>query len=143
MRTDGTAHILVVEDNRADVMLLQLALKRADGGCIVEALSDGEAAMLHLGGLAASPADTPRLVVVDLGLPRLDGAAVLEAVRQLSHLRNVKLAALSGWASPGQVARISRMGVPFYQKPDGLEGWMRLAEELMGHCRPDAGCARG
>jgi DNA-binding response OmpR family regulator len=69
------ARILIAEDDRALGAFLERALM-ADGHdvCLV---SDGEAAM-------ASLQEIPDLLVLDLGLPKMDGPTVLQALRSVS-----------------------------------------------------------
>jgi two-component system KDP operon response regulator KdpE len=78
-------HVLVVDDERQIRRALNLNLV-ARGYEVTEA-STGEAA---LGAIAA---DHPDLVLLDLGLPGLDGVAVIEAVRGWSAVPIIVLTA--------------------------------------------------
>ncbi len=66
--------ILVVEDDPALGVFLQKGLKLQ--GHEVDRAGDGDAA------LEMAAQQVPDLVVLDLGLPRLDGVEVLEALRR-------------------------------------------------------------
>ena len=66
--------ILVVDDDVKIVRLVRMYLERA-GHRVVEA-TDG------LSALAAIALETPRLVVLDVMLPEVDGLAILQAVRR-------------------------------------------------------------
>jgi DNA-binding response OmpR family regulator len=66
-------HVLIVEDNVALGHFLKKGLQLE--GHAVEWVSDGEAA------LKCAAAHRPELMVLDLGLPRLDGVQVLDALR--------------------------------------------------------------
>lgn len=75
-RTSGTpCHILVVEDDTAIMMMIQLLLEMR--GYSSTAAADGEAAIKYL-----READTlPRLILLDLQMPSMDGKGFL-ATRQ-------------------------------------------------------------
>lgn len=66
-------HVLIVEDNVALAHFLKKGLQLE--GHAVEWVSDGEAALTY------AAAHRPELMVLDLGLPRLDGVQVLDALR--------------------------------------------------------------
>jgi len=75
----GTAHrVLVVDDDDPSRALLRLYLERI--GYEVSEASDGPAA------LRAVTSDPPEVVVLDLGLPGLDGIDVLRSIRRASGL---------------------------------------------------------
>ncbi len=65
-------HVLIVEDNVALAHFLKKGLQLE--GHAVEWVSDGEAALKY------AAAHRPELIVLDLGLPRLDGVHVLDAL---------------------------------------------------------------
>lgn len=81
------ALILVVEDDREIAQMLELYL-RSDGHR-TERAADGEAA------LALFRATQPDLVVLDIGLPKLDGLEVLRRVREAGRTPVVILTARS------------------------------------------------
>jgi CheY-like chemotaxis protein len=82
--------ILVVDDNvdAAESLAVLLRLE----GHEVRVACDGPAA------LAAAQADPPELVVLDLGMPRLDGFEVARRLREQPGSDGVLLVALTGWA---------------------------------------------
>src|SRR3954454_3657940 len=77
--------ILVVDDDPKIVALVRTYLER-EGLAVVEA-SDGQAA------LAAVALENPRLIVLDVMLPQVDGLAVLEALRRTSRTPVIMLSA--------------------------------------------------
>ena len=83
--------ILIVEDNADSREVLQLILER--DGHRVDACADG------LSGVERALTLKPDLMVVDLGLPGLDGFGVARRVRA-SLGRAVYLVALTGYGQP-------------------------------------------
>ncbi|MDX6233264.1 MAG: hypothetical protein QOH68_2275, partial [Nocardioidaceae bacterium] len=73
MSTTGKGLVLVVEDDRSIADVLRLHLSRAGYGVHIE--NDGT------GGLAQVAALRPALVLLDVGLPGLDGIEVCRRMR--------------------------------------------------------------
>jgi len=94
--------VLVVDDN-VDSASTLAALLRMDGHR-VEVAYDGEQA------LAAAIGARPRVVLLDLGLPKLDGLAVARRLRADPRLAGVILVAMSGYAQAGDRAATAEAG---------------------------------
>ncbi|MFP2912572.1 response regulator, partial [Pyxidicoccus sp. 3LFB2] len=75
MRQPGQARVLVVDDDDATRRVLCAQLERLGGVHVFEA-ADGESAV------ALARETTPDLIVLDVGLPRLDGFEVVDILRQ-------------------------------------------------------------
>ena len=65
------------------------AAELESAGYLVEVADDGEKAML------AACADRPALIVMDLGMPNIDGFTAIRAVRALPELDSVYIMVLS------------------------------------------------
>lgn len=79
----GTARVLQVEDNEADVRLTREALREAGEELRVSVVGDGEQALAYLRNEAGfEDAPRPHLVLLDLNLPRKDGVEVLQEMRR-------------------------------------------------------------
>ncbi len=87
--------ILLVEDDVANAMLVERILTRHDYRLIQAA--DGEAA------IALAAESTPDLILIDLGLPDIDGQTLIVLMREMDHLAGVPMVALTAW--PPEVAR--------------------------------------
>src|SRR5437763_17034297 len=92
--------ILLVEDNQADALLIQEALRQVSVHDAVERVPDGERALERLRG------DGPRpgLVLLDLNLPRKDGRAVLAEVKADPDLCTIPVIVLTTSAAPADIA---------------------------------------
>jgi CheY-like chemotaxis protein len=91
------AQLLLIEDNHGDALLTREAFRAAKIANRLSVARDGEEAMSMLGrqGLHA---DQPRpdLIMLDLTLPRMDGRAVLEAIKGDAGLRSIPVIMLTG-----------------------------------------------
>jgi two-component system, chemotaxis family, response regulator Rcp1 len=87
--------ILLVEDNRGDIRLIQEAFKSTAARCEVVVARDGMEAMSYLRQEGEfSHNSLPDLVLLDLNLPRKDGREVLAEIKAdplLKHLPVVVL----------------------------------------------------
>ncbi|MGC8634745.1 MAG: response regulator transcription factor [Candidatus Limnocylindrales bacterium] len=95
--------VLVVDDEPWVGRIISAAL--ADQGFDVETAADGEA------GLAALERLKPVLVLLDVGLPGLDGLAVLREIRSRS---SVPVVLLTARGSPGEIAGGLDLGADDY-----------------------------
>ena len=132
--------ILVVEDNQADVFLLRHALNEHGEDYQLEVLRDGAEAILFVEQqriCASEP--TPCAIVLDLHLPKHDGSTVLKAIRSEPSLAHIHVVALTSLASPTEESEVRNMGLRLYRaKPTELDGWIRLAGEILQICRDGA-----
>src|SRR5579859_3016435 len=120
MRRPDHDHVLVVDDDVAIRQLLRVLLEGA-GYAVAEA-SDGERALSALRG---SP--HPLVVLLDIGMPRLDGIGVLRTVVQHAALRTrhvyILMTASDSASPPGEAAELlARIGGLFLPKPFSNRG---------------------
>jgi CheY-like chemotaxis protein len=120
--------ILLVEDSRADVHLLKVALQEAGLAVELTVFEDGVDA---LGFLRDPKGSLPDLALIDLNLPRKGGMEVLQTVRQNHCMPAMPIAVLTSSPSPVDRARMEQLGVISYlTKPPDLAGYMHLGAVL-------------
>ena len=138
MSSEHSAKILVIEDNAADVFLLRHALDQHDEEYILEVIRDGEAAIefVSFQRTTGVSGEQPCVIVLDLHLPKHDGAAVLKVIRQDPVLEHVHVVALTSLASPRDEEAVRELGVRLYRaKPVNVEDWIQLAGKILEICR--------
>ncbi len=88
--------ILLVEDNRGDIRLIQEALKSTAAQCEVVVARDGMEAMAYLrqSGDYAGVA-SPDLILLDLNLPKKDGREVLAEIKADPRLKHLPVVVLT------------------------------------------------
>lgn len=117
--------ILIADDRPSSRELLRVVLERA--GYEVFEAQDGEAA------LDLIRSRTPDLVLLDLQMPKLDGLAVLEAVRADPRFARLPVVALTASAMRGDRERILEAGFTDYlAKPAGPELLRETVARLLG-----------
>ena len=93
-----------IEDNRK-VMRNFLTLKH---NCRVVEAEDGEAA------LKLALRESPSLILMDIGLPKYGGLAVIAQMRKRRRLRRVPIVAVTAYDSPGLRLEAEEAGVNDY-----------------------------
>jgi chemotaxis family two-component system response regulator Rcp1 len=124
--------ILIVEDNRGDVLLVEVALREAGLQFELIHLADGEKAvdyLLNLGNGHGGP--FLDLVLLDLNLPKRDGWEVLETLRSVTLKHPVPVMILSSSSAPHDMARAERLGVSKYiRKPSTLDEFLAIGQTV-------------
>jgi len=129
-------NILVIEDNSADVVLLRVALDRIGEDYVLQVLRDGDEAMNFIEDhRAGRRGPEPCVIVLDLHLPRHDGLEILREIKNAPALSHIRVVILTSLASPTEELGVVSLGGTFVEKPADLNGYLKLAEQLMELCR--------
>jgi CheY-like chemotaxis protein len=141
----AAAVILLVEDNEDDVLLLKYALNEAGVRNPMHVVDTGEEAIAYLSG-QGKYADRraypmPRVIFLDLKLPRKSGHDVLEWMGQQGSLREVVRVVLTGSDDPSDLRKSYELGANSYlTKPLTVEQLTHpgrnLRSLLLGHRLP-------
>lgn len=104
------AHVLVVEDSSSVRRLIEVCLRVLD--VTISSANDGVA------GLEAIRSSKPDVVVLDIGLPGLDGWEVLRRLREDASTQDLKVLVLTAHAQPEMADRAEQGGADaFMTKP--------------------------
>lgn len=106
--------ILVVDDNMMNTALTSRLLK-AIGDHQVKIANDGEKA------LEMAAEFRPEIILLDIGLPGMDGYALARLLRDTDHGRNALLVAVTGYGQPGDRLKSTEAGFDLHLiKPTSL-----------------------
>jgi two-component system, cell cycle response regulator DivK len=109
----GKGRILVVEDNRDNMTLISDLLQSLDYEVI--AAVDGEQAV------ALATTELPKLILMDLSLPRMDGWTAAKQIKALPELAKTPIIALTAHAMLGDKEKALAAGCDDYvSKPINL-----------------------
>jgi CheY-like chemotaxis protein len=129
MHVDST-RILLVEDDPNDVELIHLALERHNFVNQLDVVIDGEQALHYLQGQGGHPPlhPLPRLVLLDLKLPKVDGIEVLRAIRNHPRTRELVVVVMTSSAENQDLSDCYALGVNSYiVKPLEFQQFMNVA----------------
>jgi two-component system response regulator len=127
--------VLLVEDNPNDAELALHALKKAKIANPIHLVRDGAEALdfLFCTGAYAhrSKADLPRVVLLDLKLPKVDGMEVLRRIRENPDTRMIPVVALTSSQEDRDLAECYRLGVNSYiVKPVDFKQFTEVVSQL-------------
>lgn len=120
--------VLIIDDNRELAYGLRLLLEGQ--GYRVRVAHNGP------DGLSAAEAQPPDIILLDIGMPGMDGFEVARSLRQRPHLVQVRLVAMSGYGDKQFRNRAQTFGIDAYlTKPFALP----QLEQAMHPPLPDPG----
>jgi two-component system, response regulator len=127
------ANILLVEDDPNDVELIQLALDRFNFVNEIRVAQDGEQALHYLLGQDGQPPldPLPKLVLLDLKLPKVSGIRVLEIVRAQPRTQDIIVVVMTSSAEDQDLQDCYRLGVNSYiVKPLDFQQFVEVSSQV-------------
>jgi two-component system response regulator len=119
--------ILLVEDNPNDAELTQRALKKSEIGAQLIIARDGAEAVDYL----LSDRPKPKVIFLDLKLPKIDGIEVLRRVREDDRTRAIPVIVLTSSQEERDINECYRLGVNSYVvKPVEFDKFYRAVGDL-------------
>jgi two-component system response regulator len=127
--------ILLVEDNPKDVELTLHALRKENLCNHIHVARDGEEALDFLfcrGAYSNRSLDQPpRLVILDLKLPKVDGLEVLRAIKHDVHTQAIPVTVLTSSKEDRDLVESYKLGVNSYiQKPVDFNQFRETVKQL-------------
>jgi CheY-like chemotaxis protein len=134
IKSESIVDVLLVEDNPSDAELTIHSLKKHNLVNNLVWVKDGEAAVDYLfqRGEYASRSDAlPKVVLLDLRLPKLDGMDVLREIRGNPKTKNLPVVILTSSKEERDVAETYELGVnSFVPKPVAFNEFAKVVAEL-------------
>jgi CheY-like chemotaxis protein len=125
--------ILLVEDNPLDAEMTMRALTAGGLANRLLWVKDGEQALDYLfrrGDYVEREDTVPRLVLLDLKMPRVDGIEVLKAIKANEQTRRIPVVVMTSSQEERDVAQSYELGVNSYVvKPVDFNAFANLARQ--------------
>jgi len=100
-----TFNILLVEDNPADIRLVEEAFRETEIDTELHVVTDGVAAMDYLyKRINSEDKYLPDLILLDLNLPKKDGREVLVEIKENSELKTIPVVILTTSSSKEDIS---------------------------------------
>jgi len=128
--------VLLVEDDLNDIFIVKRAFKMADIPTPLQVVTDGQEAIAYLRGdgkyAERDAFPLPKLMVMDIRMPRRNGFEVLEWVKQGERLlRRIPIVIVSSSDNPGDINRAYELGANAYMvKPMNFRAVEHLFETI-------------
>jgi two-component system response regulator len=135
MTDSAPMEILLVEDNPADAEMTLRALRRNNLANRVHWVKDGEQAlefMFRTGSYAGrDPVAVPKLVMLDIKMPKVDGIEVLRRIKANEETRTVPVVVMTSSNEERDVVESYRLGVNSYiVKPLQFEAFLEIVAKI-------------
>ena len=127
--------ILLVEDNPHDLELTMRALKKGNLANSITAVRDGAEALDFVFGrgqyAGRNPLSGPRVIFLDLKLPKVDGIDVLRAVKSDERTKKIPIVIITSSAEERDRVESYQLGVNSYVvKPIEFDAFMKTITDL-------------
>lgn len=114
--------LIYVEDDHTDARFFERAIRKTDPAVRTHRLQDGQAAVDFIEDLAEESDPLPKLIVLDIKLPKLLGFDVLAAIRDNPRTRHIPVIMLSSSTQEADIDRAYRLGANSYlNKPPTMK----------------------
>jgi two-component system response regulator len=136
MEAFDDVQILLAEDNPLDAELAMTALRDARITNSITWVKDGEEALDYFycrGRHANRPDVLPRLVLLDLKMPKVNGIEVLKVVKSDERLKHIPIVMMTSSQEESDIAETYKLGVNSYiVKPLDLDTLVDITRKT-GH----------
>jgi CheY-like chemotaxis protein len=127
--------VLMIEDDPNDAALFRRALRKSNLSTPVTVVEDGEAAIRWLGAKSdtssAGEPGWPRIIVLDLKMPRRSGLEVLEWLRTQPAWRRMPVIVFTSSRESSDIAKAYALGVNSYLvKPVSFDAWKEMIRTM-------------
>jgi two-component system response regulator len=135
MNESDAVELLLVEDNPQDLELCLRALAKANLANRIHVARDGAEALEFIfceGAYAGRKiSDTPKVILLDLKLPKVDGLEVLKRIKGDPRTRTIPIVALTSSKEQSDVVESYHLGVNSYiVKPVNFERFAEAVRDL-------------
>jgi len=135
MNQKNIVEILLVEDNPRDLELTLHSLEKANLANHIQIARDGAEALEFIFAEGAHAGrrieDTPKMILLDLKLPKVDGLEVLQRLKSDARTRAIPVVVLTSSREQRDVVESYHLGVNSYiVKPVDFEGFAAAVKEV-------------
>ena len=124
--------VLYVDDDAEDRMLMADAIQMVDSRYQLVAVNDGTQAFHFLNHCRSS---LPRLIILDLNLPGMDGIGIIDKLQQDKIFGSIPIVVFTTSASPADQNTCARYRVDMITKPISFSVLTVTVKKLLSYCK--------
>lgn len=123
--------ILLIEDNPNDAELTMRAFKKSNITNKIMHLKDGEEAINYIFPENSEKQLLPKLILLDLKLPKVDGIQILKRLKSNDHTKLIPVVVLTSSQEEKDIIESYKLGVNSYvTKPIEFEKFVTIVSNL-------------
>ena len=128
--------VLLAEDNNADLIFMQRAIRQAGVCLVLHIVSNGEEAVSYLLG-EGKYADRelypePLLLITNMKMPRMNGLELLAWVKQQPNLKNLPVIVMSSSEDPDEMNEVTTLGgSAYFVKTSSLDKLAEIVRKII------------
>ncbi|MEO8052615.1 MAG: response regulator [Acidobacteriota bacterium] len=135
-------HILLAEDNAGDVVLVEYALREHHIQYELRVVKDGAEAIGYISRIGIPDGvPCPDLMLLDLNLPKIDGAEVIKEFRKHPACTRTPVIVISSSDMQKDRAQTAAFAIAcYFRKPSNLDDFLKLGgivDDLLRENPPD------
>jgi len=131
MTSSNIVEILLVEDNPHDAELTIRALKKNNLANSIHVATDGAEALDYIFGTLSNIEHSPKVILLDLKLPKIDGLEVLRKIKSDERTKVIPVVVLTSSNEERDVVESYKLGVNSYiVKPVDFESFAKAVSNL-------------
>ena len=132
MTPSTVSHILLVEDNPADIQLMEEALAEGRGSHFLHGVKDGDKAIRFLQKEEPyTESQRPDIIILDLNLPGTNGREVLATIKRDNDLKRIPVVVFTSSNAEKDVNSVySSYGNCFVKKPKDFDQFVNVVKQI-------------
>ncbi|MHB8578554.1 MAG: response regulator [Ignavibacteriaceae bacterium] len=135
MAMEKLVHILLVEDNKMDIVLTLDAFREAHLSNKIHVVHNGEEALQYILGegkyFDRKTYPIPNLILLDLKMPGIDGFEVLKRIKNTPEIKRIPVIILTSSKEEGDLSMSYDLGANSYLvKPVSFEGFLEVVRKV-------------
>jgi two-component system response regulator len=123
--------IVIIEDCPEDIELIMRALRKHNLANDVKVIDDGQVALDYLMEQGNGNVRQPKVIFLDLKLPKVDGTEILRQVKANEKTKNIPVVVLTSSKEQPDLDECYQLGVNSYiVKPVEFESFLKAVSDL-------------
>ena len=129
---ENQPYIAIIDDDYDDVSLLKECFENLNSFS-TQCFDRGRT---FFESMVAEDSVLPKLIVVDLNIPEMEGVKVVQRIKENTFLKNIPVFVFTTGGTPSEIAICEKLNVEIFKKPSSIKEWESIAFVMLAHCDP-------